>query len=90
MFTSAKKNSTACTPVVIFTGSPDAFTDKNDRLNQQDLVNGVRDIKEASMLPQEGTLAKLLTSTKRISGKALDEMMAATDLAYKNTIGGNK
>ena len=83
MFTSGKKNSTACTPVVIFTGNPDSITDKIDRANQKDLVDGVASIKEADMLPKEGTLAKILSSTKRVSGSALNEMIAASDIAYK-------
>lgn len=82
-FFAGKEATTACTPVAIITGSPDQFTDRNDRDNQKDMIKEIAGLSEAALLPQEGRLASLMKATKRIGGKALDEMMAAVDAAKK-------
>lgn len=84
-FVKAKEVTTACTPTVIFTGSPDAFpaSDKNARDDQHDLIQKVREVPDNDFLPRQSTVAAIIKSAKHVGGRALDEMMAATDLARK-------
>lgn len=76
-----KTASTACTPVALITGSPDALTDRNKIDDQKDLIKSVREIPSSKLLPAEGALASIIKNAKRISGRALEDAMAAVDAA---------
>lgn len=80
---SGKTATTACTPVTIITGSPDLFSDRNDKDNQSDLIKEIQTLPDAALLPKESRIAKLITSAKRVSGKALDEALGAVEAARK-------
>lgn len=81
LFTSGEEKVTACTPVAIITGNPDAAKSPNDKDNQKDLIEAIRTIPAQNLLPAEPRLAKLLSSVRRVSGSALNEMLAAADKA---------
>jgi hypothetical protein len=79
IFTSSEDKVTACTPVAVITGNPEAQTDKNQKDNQKDLIEALAKVPSSSLLPTEPRMAKLLSNVRRVSGAALNEMVAATD-----------
>lgn len=84
---SGKQATTACTPVVIFTGKPDQFTDRNERDNQTDLIKAVRDLPDTALLPKEGRIASIIKGAKTLAGPAVADMLAAVDAARKTAEG---
>lgn len=81
IFTSGKDAVTACTPVAVITGSVEGQKDRNGQDNQRDLIQAIREVPSAKLLPQESRIAKLMQSMKRVSNVVLDEMVAAADKA---------
>lgn len=81
LFTSGDDRVTACTPVAIITGNPDAGKTPNDKDNQKDLIEALQKVPASSLLPQEPRMAKLLSGVRRVSGSALNEMLSAADKA---------
>jgi len=73
----------ACTPVALITGNPDAQKDRDAKDDQRDLIKAVREIPSSALLPQESKLAALMKSVRVVSGSALNEMLAAADKAKK-------
>ncbi len=82
-FFTAKEETTSCTPVAVITGSLTAFSAAGDQAEQKDLIKLVSAIPSSDLLPQESRLAKIISSAKKIGGKALDEMIAAAEAARK-------
>jgi len=78
-----KTATTACTPVVIFTGSPDVFSNRDDKDDQIDLIKKIRDVPDADMLPKEGRIAALMRNAKALAGPAINDLIAATEIARK-------
>jgi hypothetical protein len=74
---------TSCTPVAIITGNPDAQKDANTKDDQRDLIKAVRDVASSALLPQDSRLAALMRGMKKVSGAALNEMMAVAEKAKK-------
>lgn len=74
---------TACTPVAIITGNPEAQSDKNVKDDQKDLITAIRQVPSEALLPQDTRLAKLMRGAKRLGAGALTEMLAAADKAKK-------
>jgi hypothetical protein len=81
LFRSGDTKVTACTPVAIITGNPEAAQNAGQKKNQAALVKVMQDIPSSSLLPQEPRLAKLISGIKRVSSSTLDEMLAAADKA---------
>lgn len=82
-FVSGDTRVTACTPVAIITGNPDAQKDANAKDDQRDLIKAIREVPASALLPKDNRIAKLLGSMKRISATAMNEMLAAADKAKK-------
>lgn len=81
VFTSGEDKVTACTPVAVITGNPDAQTDKNNKDNQKDLIEALRGVPASALLPQDSRIAKLLQGVHKIGAGALNEMLSAADKA---------
>jgi hypothetical protein len=81
-----KAVTTTCTPTAIITGNPAAMTNENDKANQTDMVTELRNVPEDALLPHDSRLVKLMKSIKSISGKALEETLAAADVAKKKAL----
>lgn len=79
LFASGEDKVTACTPVAIITGNPEAQKTPNERDNQKDLIEAVQKIPSQNLLPSEPRMAKLLAGVRRVSGSALNEMLSAVD-----------
>lgn len=85
LFARPRELTTACTPVAIFTGTPEALTGKGGVTpeDQQELIAKVRAIPTARLLPQEDRVARLISGARRLSGQALEQMTSAADAAKR-------
>lgn len=85
IFSRPRELTTACTPVAIFTGTPDALTGKGGVTpdDQRELIEKVRAIPAQRLLPQEDRVARLISGTRRLSGQAVDQMTTAADAAKR-------
>jgi hypothetical protein len=75
------QHTTACTPAVIITGSPESIVDPNDANEQRALFNKIKTAPAAAFLPKEGWLARLISGTRSVPEPALKDMLAAYDAA---------
>jgi hypothetical protein len=74
---------TACTPAVIITGSPESVVDPNDANDQRALFNKIKAAPAAAFLPKDGWLARFISGTRSVPEPALKNMLAAYDAAKK-------
>jgi hypothetical protein len=81
LFASGEDKVTACTPVAVITGNPENGKTPNDKDNQKDLIEAVAKVPASALLPTESRIAKLLSGARRVTGSALNEMLAAADKA---------
>jgi hypothetical protein len=77
------QHTTACTPAVIITGSPESIVDPNDANDQRALFNKIKAAPAAAFLPKDGWLARLISGTRSAPEPALKDMLEAYDAAKK-------
>jgi hypothetical protein len=79
VFSRPRELTTACTPVAIFTGTPEALgTGKGvTQDDQRELIAKVQGIPAARLLPQESRVASLISGAKRLTATAAEQMAAA-------------
>jgi hypothetical protein len=75
-----KKAVTACTPVVVFTGSPERLSGKAQQ-EQRDLIATVTALKSDVLLPKQSLLAQLFKRTRELSGQSLEKLIQASEEA---------
>ncbi len=75
------KVTTACTPMVIFTGNPKLMTDNDQKLDHKDMISTVNDIPAEKLLPKQGFFKKMWSKTRALSADAVDKMMVASEKA---------
>ena len=78
---SGKKVVTACTPLVVFTGSADRVQGEQAKKDHADLIRTVADIKSGSLLPEETLFQRLLKRTKEISASSTEKVLEVTEQA---------
>jgi hypothetical protein len=78
---SGHKVVTACTPLVVFTGSPDTISGDQARKDHADLVRTVSALKSDSLLPEESLFQKLIKRTKELSAVSTEKMLEVTEQA---------
>ena len=79
----ARTATTACTPVAVFTATPEAMPAGSARDDQRDLIQRLREVPAAQLLPQQSAIARLISSTRRVSQTAVDGMTNAADAAKR-------
>lgn len=79
--TRSQKVVTACTPMVLFTGSPDKIADPKSRQDHQDLIATIRALRTEALLPQDNTFARVLARTKELSAASAEQLMRASERA---------
>lgn len=79
VFSRPRELTTACTPVAIFTGTPEAVPAGKGvtQDDQRELIAKVRDIPAQRLLPQESRVAALISGAKRLTAGAVEQMAAA-------------
>jgi hypothetical protein len=78
---SARKIVTACTPVLLFTGSPSKVTPDKARNDHEDLIRTIGGLNASALMPEEGMLSKLLKRSKELSAASTEKVLAATEEA---------
>ena len=79
----ARTATTACTPVAVFTAAPEVLPAGTAQADQRDLIQRLRDVPSAQLLPQQGTVARLISGTRRVSQGAVESMSNAADTARR-------
>lgn len=69
----------ACTPMVLFTGSPDAFADRDGKDDARDRVAKLAGMKPEDFLPAAGGLRSLWAGATRLSQSAVDQLAAGAE-----------
>lgn len=87
VFSRPRELTTACTPVAIFTGTPDAMPAASNKAvtqdDQREMIARVRSIPAQRLLPQESRVAQLITSARRLGANAAEQMAAAAEAAKR-------
>jgi hypothetical protein len=78
---SGKKVVTACTPLVLFTGSPDRVQGEQARKDHEDLIRTIAALKSGSLLPEESLFQRLLKKSKELSAASTEKALEATEQA---------
>jgi hypothetical protein len=78
---SGRKVVTACTPLVVFTGTPDRVSGDQARKDHEDLVRTVSTLKSGSLLPEESLFQRLVKRSKELSAVSTEKMLEATEQA---------
>jgi len=95
IFARARELTTACTPVAVFTGTPEAVAATGNAgvaTDQRELIERVRSVPAQRLLPQEDRLARLISGARRLSQQAAEEMANAAEAAKRavqSRIGNN-
>ena len=80
----ARVATTACTPVAVFTGTPEAVTGApSAREDQRDLIQRVREVPATQLLPQQSAVARIISSARRVSQQAVEGMENAAATARR-------
>ncbi len=77
-----KRVVTACTPLVIITGSPDRFPEGSaERLDLVDMIAALRDAPVEELRPDEGWFTALLDDAVELSGQGLETLLEQAERA---------
>lgn len=79
----ARNATTACTPVAIFTGNPDAVPAGNARDDQRDMIQRLREVPTTALLPQQTGIARIISGARRMSQTAVQGMEDAAEAARR-------
>jgi hypothetical protein len=77
----ARKVVTVCTPLVVFTGAPEAITELRARQDHEDLIATVRALKPETLMPEETVLARALKRTKELSAESAERLLKLSEKA---------
>lgn len=77
---------TVCTPMVVFTGAPDAIGDPKARQDHQDLIATVRALKADALMPEETVFARALKRTKELSADSAERLIKLSEEARRNAL----
>ena len=75
------KVTTACTPMVIFTGNPRLMSNGDKQLDHKDMINTINDIAADKLLPEKGFFKKAWAKTRALSANATEKILEATEKA---------
>ena len=78
---SSRKIVTACTPMLVFTGSAERVAAGKARKDHEDLIRTIVALNGAALLPEEGLFSKLLKRTKELTATSTEKMLDATEQA---------
>ncbi len=66
---------TACTPLVLFTGTPERVTSDQARLDHKDMIATVQALKASALVPREGTWSQLWRKTRELTGSSVEKLV---------------
>ena len=68
--------STACTPIVMFTGDPARIRDQSDRRQHQELIQSLKSLSTDIILPRQSPLRTALQRTRELSVEGRERFLA--------------
>ena len=78
---SGRRMATACTPVLIFTGSAGKVAPEPARKDHEDLIRTIAHLNSGALMPEEGLFGRLLKRSKELSAASTEKMLEATEQA---------
>ena len=78
---SGRKIVTACTPMLVFTGSADNVAQDRARNDHTDLIRSLAALNASALVPEEGVFSKLWKRTKQLSASGTEKLLEATEQA---------
>jgi hypothetical protein len=72
---------TACTPLVLFTGTSDKVSGEKARQDQKDMVATLQALKPEVLMPQESVLTRIWKKTRELSGTSVEKMIVLSEQA---------
>jgi hypothetical protein len=78
---SARRIVTACTPVLVFTGSADRVAGDKARKDHEDLIRTIGALNAGALLPEESLFSKLLKRSKELTATSTEKLLQATEQA---------
>ncbi len=78
---SGQKVVTACTPLVLFTGTPDRVTSDKARQDHKDMIATVQALKVDALMPREGLFSKVWRRTRELTGQSVEKLVQMSETA---------
>jgi hypothetical protein len=78
---SARRIVTACTPVLIFTGTADRVAGDKARKDHEDLIRTIGALNAGALLPEESLFSKLLKRSKELTASSTEKLLQASEEA---------
>lgn len=78
---SARRIVTACSPVLVFTGSADRVAGDKGRKDHEDLIRTIGALNAGALLPEESLFSKLLKRSKELTATSTEKLLQATEQA---------
>jgi len=79
--TPAKTLITACTPLVVFTGTPERVADAAGRKDHEDLIRTIGALDRSALLPKASLVEALLKHSKELSADSAEKVLALGEQA---------
>lgn len=76
-----RRATTACTPLLTFTSAPESLSEGTARADQRDMIDRLRALPVAQLLPERSGLDRLLEGTRQLSQDAVDGLVRAGEQA---------
>jgi hypothetical protein len=73
----ARKVVTACTPVLLFTGSPGNVAQQDARKDHEDLIRTIAALEVSALMPPQSRMGKLWQRTKELSASGTETVLEA-------------
>ena len=78
---------TACTPLVLFTGTAERVTSDKARQDHKDMIATVQALKPDVLVPREGTWSRLWRKTRELTGQSVEKLIVISQDAREKEIG---
>jgi hypothetical protein len=72
---------TACTPMLLITGTPERLDAGTARLDQQDLIRTIQSLPLEQLRPKQGFFKSLWNKTKQLSAQSVDKLVTLSEEA---------
>lgn len=70
---------TACTPLAYITGRPDSLPEGNARLDQEEMIQTIRNMPLENLQPQEGWFQSMMDDLAEVSEKGMEKALQAVE-----------
>ncbi len=78
---SGQKVTTVCTPLVLFTGTPDRVTSDKARQDHKDMIATIQALKIEALVPREGLFSKVWRRTRELSAQSVEKVIQLSETA---------